>query len=166
MKSKILILFILFSLGICKAQNVKDSFKEIAKIKGCTLMDPSALPLDLDSKSFMVMAAAVTMDNELNKEELAQCYNILDSIPLQNMVIGAMNNNCFGLIYADPEDDNEFDILIIGYDGGNLFAVLCKGDSEVIDIFGSSEVKMNKKTLSIMLPPGKNENHNYIFDFK
>ena len=166
MKIKILILFILFSLGICKAQNVKDSFKEIARLKGCTLMDPSALPLDLDSKSFMVMAAAVTMDNELNKEELAQCYNILDSIPLQNMVIGAMNNNCFGLIYADPSDDNEFDILIVGYYQGTLAAVLCKGDSEVIDMFQSSEVKMNKKTLSVMIPATKNENHNYIFDFK
>ena len=129
-------------------------------------MDPSALPLDLDSKSFMVMAAAVTMDNELNKEGLGQCYDILDSIPLQNMVIGAMNNNCFGLIYADPSDDNEFDILIVGYYQGTLAAVLCKGDSEVIDMFQSSEVKMNKKTLSVMIPATKNENHNYIFDFK
>lgn len=166
MKSKILIFLILFSLGICKAQNLQDSFKEIAKIKGFTLINPSTFPLDLESKSFMVQAAAVTLDNALNKEELEECYNILNTVPLQRMVIGAMNNNCFGLIYADPSDDDEFNILIVGNDQGTVAAVLCKGDSGVIDTFKSSEVIMKKDTLSVMLPSEKGENHNYIFDFK
>ena len=167
MKKPIFIFLMMSFFGFCQAQNLKEKFEELSNVKGMTTINTSEIPvLDFGPFDFNAQACAVNMNNNFTDEDIQQCYNILNSIPIQNMVIGAIEKNQFGIVYAMPSDNDKYDILFVGLDQGTVTAVLCNGSAESVNFIASSNVKMNKDNLSVELPSGPTEKDNYLFDYR
>lgn len=167
MKKTILIFLMISCFGLCHAQNLKEKFEELSTVNGMTTVNTSEIPvLDFGPFEFKAKACAINTNNSLTDDEIQQCYSILNTIPIQNMIIGAIEKDQFGIIYAMPSDKDKFDILFVGLDQGTVTAVLCYGDAESVDFLASSSVQMNKENLSVKLPPGPNEKNNFLFDYR
>lgn len=167
MKNFILIFLFVSCFGLCRAQGLKDKFVELSNVKGMTTVNTSEIPvLDFGPFEFKAEACAVNTSNSLTDDEIQQCYNILNTIPIQNMIIGAIEKDQFGIIYAMPSGNDKFDILFVGLDQGTVTAVLCNGDIESVNFIASSSVKMDKDNLSVELPSGPNEKDNFLFDYR
>lgn len=166
MKNFLFGLLMLSFFGFCDAQNLKEKFEELSTVNGMTTIDTSQIPVwDFGPFDFKAEACAVNMNNNLTDEEIQSCYSILNSIPMQNMVIGAIEKEQFGIIYAMPTDNEKFDILFVGFDQGTLTSVLCSGTTETVNFIASSNIKMNKENLSVELPSGPDEKDNFLFNY-
>ena len=167
MKKTIFIFLMISCFGLCHAQNLKEKFEALSNVKGMTTINTSEIPvLDFGPFDFKADACAVTMNDSLTDDEIQQCYSILNTIPIQNMIIGAIEKDQFGIIYAMPSGNDKFDILFVGSDSGSVTAVLCNGDAESVNFIASSSVQMNKENLSVKLPSGPNEKDNFLFDYR
>lgn len=166
MKKTFFILLVISCFGFCHAQSLREKFKELSSVKGMTTVNTSEIPtMDFGPFDFQAEACAVNQNNNLTNEEIEQCYSILNTIPIQDIIIGAIGKDRFGVVYAMPSDKGKFDILFVALDQGTFTAVLCNGNSSSVDFIASSNVKMNRENLSVELPLGPNENENYIFNF-
>lgn len=165
---KIIFIFLMISFySFCHAQNLKEKFEELSTVKGMTTINTSEIPvLDFGPFDFKAEACAVNSNDNLTNEEIGQCYSILNTIPIQNMIIGAIEKDQFAIIYAMPSDKNQYDILFVGLDQGSVTVVLCSGSAETVNFIASSSVKMNKENLSVELPSGPNEKDNYLFNYR
>ena len=167
MKKTIFIFVMISCFGLCRAQNLKEIFEELSTVNGMTTINTSEIPvLDFGPFDFKAEACAINMNDSLTCDELQQCYNILNTIPIQNMIIGAIEKDQFGIIYAMPSGKDKFDILFIGLDQGTVTAVLCNGDTESVNFIASSSVQMNRENLSVKLPSAPNEKDNFLFDYR
>lgn len=165
---KVIFVFLMASFfGFCHAQNLKEKFEELSTVKGMSKIDTSEIPvLDFGPFNFKAEACAVNINNNLTDGEIEQCYSILNTIPMQNMVIGAIEQGQFGIIYATPTGNDEFDILFVGLEQGTVTAVLCNGGADAVNFIASSQVYMNKENLSVELPSGPNEKDNFLFNYR
>ena len=167
MKKNIFIFLMISCFSLCHAQNLKEKFEELSTVNGMTTINTSEIPvLDFGPFDFKAEACAVNTNNSMTDDEIQQCYSILNTIPLQNMIIGAIEEDQFGIVYAMPSGKDKFDILFVGLDQGTVTAVLCNGDTKSVNFIASSSVQMNKENLSVKLPSGPNEKDNFLFDYR
>ena len=78
---------------------------------------------------------------------------IIDKIPMDDVLVAAQSQDELGYIYATPNDEGTYDVLIVAAAGGPGFfkAVLGQADYEALRQIANSDIILNDSGLQIAL---------------
>ena len=162
-KRMILFLAVVASVISAMAMSPAQAFHKLANTKGFdeySYGDTIALPAGQEITNCESVAIQNMVGSAKVRDFGHAIQNIIDKIPMDDVIVAAKSQDELGYVYATPNDDGTYDVLIVAAAGGPGFfkAVYGQADYDALRQIADSDILLNDNGLQIAL----NDNDNLI----
>ena len=157
MKKLFIISILLISSIVSNATDLKGIFSELSKVPNIVITEkeaPETVIFDNETYESGVyeVAGCKNLDSTQIRKTGNAVYNILNSVPLTDMIIGANNNQSGVFIYTTPKDDDYYDMLLVLMSGylGNVTIIYNTINKATLQSLQEASVCMQGSSLSVI----------------
>ena len=151
-KLAILLIAVLASVAGASAMSLKDAFGALSKVENIQTVQPDYnLPVIPDVINDYRIAAAYNLDAENILKTGNAALDILNQLPLTEMINGANNNQVAAFVFTEPNDAGTNDILVVAMSGyrGSVVCIYGTVDNDTRYAIQQALLQMEGSYLSL-----------------